>query len=85
MNLNVDRWDYLNNVKLSFGKFKGYPLAQVPVKYLLWMASTPDLSDPVLQMDVVEYVKHPNFKKEQKYREQQEATDIKPIPRGWRR
>jgi len=80
----IDRYEYLSQVRVPFGKFKGYELAQIPLSYLNWMA-TESLTDVALQMDVQEYLKLAKVQQDITRRAYEKQTDIKPIPRGWRR
>jgi hypothetical protein len=80
-----DRYEYLSNVVIRFGKrCRGYTLSQAPIDYLQWLVRE-DFADVVFLMDVEEYLKHPKTGERIKYEANVKATDCAPIRRGWRR
>jgi hypothetical protein len=71
-------------VKLRFGKWAGYSLSQIPINYLRFLNQTQQ-GDPVALLDIGSYLAHPLFAEREKYEAYEKDTDIKPIPRGFRR
>lgn len=56
----------IRNYKMPFGKFKGRPLEEVPLKYLDWLIGEKNLSAqmPITYKHISKYLEDPVIKRE---------------------